>query len=217
MNGSRSRWSLVAAGVVVAAALAVVVVFGVIPYPDPPALADSPDPPVTARLALLTEGRECLVVVEGDGTEQELGCGSRFEAWAVEWASADTLELDGTRGNGQRVVIDANTGDQVGVQPLPEGPAEPIPQNAQNADGDVIQTGNDDGVAWVEVITTDGWTDRIVALDGPRGYHLYDPRWSADGRWLAVRDSLDRILVVDAAGAVPVRVWAEGAGPFDIR
>ena len=51
----------------------------------------------------------------------------------------------------------------------------------------------------------------IARVTGPPGYGFSDPRWSPDGEWILVRDSNERLLVVQARVGTPLRVLADRA------
>ena len=215
---ARRRTALWVAVALVVLAVGVVVAFGITPYPSPPAVAERPDPQVSARLAFVRFGARapCLHVVDGRGDERELGCDERYSG-DLRWVDDRHVAVR-SYTDGARHVVDVETAEvtvdaQVATETLQP---EPLAQ-ATSADGHEARTGAGAGSVWVDVVAPDGAVTRVVEFDAPDGYDLYDARWSADGRWVAVLDSAQRVLVVDAAGRVPVRLWASDVGQFAVR
>ncbi|CAN5481582.1 hypothetical protein BH23ACT9_BH23ACT9_02430 [soil metagenome] len=220
---SRRGGALVAASVVVVAVVAVVAVFGLVPYPDVPTLADQPDPPVTGQLAYITYGssqrQPCLHVVDGLGEDGQLVCGSAYGG-ALHWIDEGRLGVADFRGAAAAIsVIDAATGEVIDTMPEDRDRDEPFPTGVdpENDDGDVLLIGEEDDRVWLDARRADGRTDRLLELEGPASYTLYDAGWTADGRWAVVQDSQQRLLVVDAEGTAPARVWATDVSSTAVR
>ncbi|HUG85174.1 MAG TPA: hypothetical protein VMM13_11445 [Euzebya sp.] len=208
----RKRWALVAAIVVVALVIGVVVAFGLIPYPDLPSVADQPDPPVTAQLAYTSYERAgpCVHVVDGRGRDRELGCGQSFQGVPV-WLEDGRLGLRSYEPDGSTVaVLQTDTGEV--IERVEELRTERQDLQVTNEAGEELRIGGQDGRTWVQVTGPDGDGRRVLELDGPGTYQLYEVGWSTDGDWIVAQDSIGRVLVVAADGRVEARIWATDVG-----
>lgn len=199
------RAVLLGAAVLVVTALVAVLVFGLVPYPDLPSIMTQPDPPVTARLAVISyDGASpCLSVVDGEGGQREVGCGSRYGGSGLRWRSDEEVSLFSPSGLGSLLVVDVRTGTTrtVADDTVPDDPG-----------GDrrygTLSTSAEDGTSHVEVQRPDGTQERLLSLDGPERYGLWQPLWSDDGDWVIVQDSVGRVLVVPADGG-QARLWVQ--------
>lgn len=213
---ARQRWALAAAVAVVLVAVVIVAVFGLVPYPEVPTVGARPNPPVTALLAYVdyeASGGPCLRLVDGRGREREVGCGMSYGG-ELRWLDAERLAVATfPPPEGTARVVDVDSGEVVEVL---EEPLEPPGATDTSPDGARAIAGGRDGQVWLQVTEPDGSTRRVLELDGPSTYALYQTAWSSDGDWIVVLDSIERLLVVDAAGALAPRVWAESLGPFAV-
>ncbi|WP_370326005.1 hypothetical protein [Euzebya sp.] len=207
---TRRGWTLAGAVAVVVVVVGIVAVFGVRPYPSPATVAESPSPAPTARLAYVRyDDGACLHVVDADGEDRELGCGATFEGELLA-LSAGRVGVRSYRTPDPVVdVIDLATGAVLATEEA--DPDDPAGLHPERGDGAVARTGEGDGVVWVEVTDPEGGTARVLELDAPDDYGLYQVGWTPDGDWLVVVDSLSRALVVPADGGEP-RIWATEVG-----
>ncbi len=215
----RRVWALVVAVVVVVVAVAVIIAFGIVPYPDLPAMADQPDPPVTGQIAYARYDGDgpCVHVVDGRGREDELGCGSAFEG-SLRWIDEDRLGVQRFGGSARIDVYDVATGEV--VETLVDHDEDLFDRGVLQdvaADGRRVTTGGEEGRVWVEVVDDAGAVERVLELDGPERYQLHDVGWTEDGAWIVARDSGQRVIVVDAEGRVEPRLWAQDVGDLVIR
>lgn len=196
----RPRLALAGAVGIVVLVVAAVVVFGLVPYPDLPTVEEVPDPPLTARLALMTFGMDgpCLDVVEPDGERRQVACGSQFEGFGLSWLNDDEVRIASGFDERRHLAVDVDTGAIRTV----EAPEETSPPD------DSLMTVGQDGRTAVEVRRSDGSTEVLFELEGPARYSLFQPMSSSDGRWVVVQDSIGRVLVVPSDGG-PVRVWLD--------
>jgi hypothetical protein len=212
------RRTAIGIGAAVAAVLlgvALVFVVGVVPYPDLATVKEQPAPAVPGRLAYVRwDDGACLRVVDGDGTDREVRCDDRLGgplAWGEDGRTVEVVSFGPT---GETVeVVDVESGDVVETRTVGTGsPGIPLEEpGVRERDGAVLSVTRDGSAAVVE-LREDGETDTVLRLDGPSGYSFWDVRWAPDGDWIAVLDSLDRVLVVSVEGDADARVWVEGAG-----
>lgn len=60
------------------------------------------------------------------------------------------------------------------------------------------------------MVPPDGPARTLLAAEGLRDYAFLHARWSPDGEWVLVLDSVDRLLLLRAAGDPVPRVVATG-------
>ncbi|MFP5307950.1 MAG: hypothetical protein ACLGIR_00020 [Actinomycetes bacterium] len=210
-----------AAGAAVVLGVALVVVIGVIPYPDLVTVSEQPSSPVPGRLAYVQwedgEGA-CLWVADGDGSTRRLRCDEGLGGGVV-WSDDGTTVDVAAYGPREPTVetIDVATGDVVDSRPLDveeeRGPVafgEPGPIERER-DGATLLVDREDGEPVVQIRAA-GETTTLLRLDGPNSYRFDDARWSPDGEWVLVVDSLRRALVLPADGDAAPRVWVEDVG-----
>lgn len=212
--------SLVGAVALIVVVIGVVAVFGVQPYPALPTVAEQPDPPVTGRLAYVAyEGGEgpCLHVVQGDGRDEELGCGTDYEG-EIYWVDDGRLGVRRFRERDTSTVdvLDVATGELLEEREVAS--TTPVPGlDRTNDAGDRVATDARAGRATVTVTPDDGEREVVLELDGPSGYAFVDVGWTGDGRWIAVLDSAGRVIAVDPQGEAVARIWAVDIGYFVVR
>jgi hypothetical protein len=193
----RSVLLLTGAAVLVLLVVGAVLVFGVDRPPSLSSLSDVPTPAPSASVAYLTEQGEgtCIRVAQPDGTLVGPWC-DRMGGEVVGW-DADGILL--RRWDGVETVraIDPATGEVVGRAP-DRAWREPYDQAvvwSEYRDGElIVRSEEDDAELW-----------RVEASDR---YEIRSSALSADGDWIAIVDSADRLLVVSADGADAPRVWA---------
>jgi hypothetical protein len=216
----RAIVSIVAAVLVVVLVTAIILVFGVIPLPEFPSLADQPDPSIPGTVAYVEfDDEPCIFTVPASGGEaREVWCGRdyvEFPAWSsdgllvlMDWTAQPTYVLiDPATGNEvDRVPIDDI--DRPGTQPLPYPPEA----RQDRADGGTLRINGPRGGASAVTVRLPGGEDRTIVSvkDGPTDYWFVQAQWSPDGEWVLVSDSAGRLLIVADTGDPEARVLVEG-------
>lgn len=212
----------VAAGIVIVVA-ALVAVFGVVPFPTTPTVAEQPDPAVPGRLAYLVWDRDdtCLHVVDGVGTDTEVTCGLVEHGGGLRWTDDGYVAVRTWDGAGEAErIIDPATGVTVELRPVPAGdqpgatpPFDPDAGHSRiRADGWEVRTDSRSGRVTVSVGPPEGPREVVWEAAGPASYRLDEASWSPDGEWLLLRDSRGHLLVMGAEGDPAPRIWVEDAG-----
>jgi hypothetical protein len=192
-----ARW-LVAAAVLAAVVVGLVLAFGVV---RPPALERLADPDFDGAVAVVTWDREpCLLVVGPDGASSEVRCDDQLGE-LVAWTD-EGIVLQTWHGAGPELeTVDASTGETIA---------------REAGDDDELWPEQDIEPAWVEdgrLVVRDGSTELwSVAASG--GYEVTAGWTSPDGRWVALQDTADRLLLVPADGSRDPVVWAGDLDPY---
>lgn len=219
---SPDRRTLVAAGLAVlvaAAVTAVILVFGYVPLPAFPSLADRPDPSIPGTVAFVRWDREpCVFTVPASGGEpHEVLCRSdhAFIQDPVAWTPDGRLLVHAYEEFGGPVVmvVDPVSGQELDRIGLDErtGPGrlfEADRARAEREDGARVLTARRDPVS-VAVRLPDGETRVLFEVDrAPRDYAFFRGQWSPDGGWILVEDSHRRLVVMGADGEPGPQVLA---------
>lgn len=207
----RRRLVSIVGAVVVAVGVAVTVLIAGMPRtPALLTLTEDPDPaPDDGIVFLRDDGDESCVVVVRDGRERLGDCVDDHPRLAVDAHGEVTLRR---RLDGVEVVSDVDPetgelGDRRAAQP---GDRDGGPTAGDESDaGHRAFTERRHDVLVVAVAEPGGDIHDLAEVRADEDYHLRDPAWSPDGRWLVLVDSSDRLLLVDAEGDAPVRVLAE--------
>ncbi|MGH8904126.1 MAG: hypothetical protein ACRDYA_21205 [Egibacteraceae bacterium] len=204
MPADRDRRPVIAvavATVIVVAAFGGIVLFGGLPAPSYPSLADHPDPRIPGTVAFWrTGGRSpCLSLVPARGGQvRELWCKEHAETRRPEWTADGNLVVHTYSVNGpEHLTIDGDTGE---VLERRAGSFDEYPQpTVADARGDGTRAVVDsaEGEATLSLVPPSGRPQVLLVAHGPRDYTFFDTRWSPDGNWLLVTDSEERVLVVD--------------------
>jgi hypothetical protein len=212
---NRTVLAVSASVVVILAVLVAVLVFGVIPLPDYPSLADHPDTSIQGTVAFITdENPPCLgVVPAGGGPTTELRCGV-VEVGTLGWTSEGLIiTIDFSSMTSRYLLIDPASGEVVDAIAADVDEPKPLAWESQStrADGAVLITDGGRGTTAVKVHVPNEEPTTILSADGPQDYSFDVATWSPDGRWVLVVDSEGRILVVGESGTPAARLLAEGA------
>lgn len=196
----RSGGSVVSLGL--AAALVVVVVgavllFGVDRPPSVASLDDEPSPAPSAAIAWTAERgeRSCARVAWPDGGVTEPRCergGGEVTGWTDDGLVMRRWDEDQAR------IIDPRTGETLGR----------TSGTWDHAGGtDVVWTEFRDGELVVRLEEDDTELWRVASSER---YDIHTSARSADGRWVALVDVAERLLVVPSDGSAAPRQWASG-------
>lgn len=214
---ARTRQTVAVAGalVVALAVTAIVLVLGVIPLPDVPALSVQPKPALPGTIAYTRGERDetCVHAVRG-GEDRELRCVEEYARLLGFTPDGDVAVEVFRDGPPTALVLDAGSGEVVRRMrpdrdvPRPGDPWDPWDRHT-GPDGSELDARSDDGHAELLVIGPDGGERVLLSLDGPRDYRVRPAGWSPDGRFVLVIDSAGRLLVVSAAGDPQPRLVAD--------
>lgn len=190
----------------VAAALVVVVVgavllFGVDRPPRVASLDDAPSPAPPAAIVWTAEHgeRSCARVAWPDGRITEPRCergGAEVTGWTDDGLVLRRWDEDQAR------IIDPRTGETLGRTPGTwDRAGDEAAVWTEHRDGElVVHLEDEDTVLW-RVATSERYDIRTSAR-------------SADGRWVALVDVADRLLVVPIDGSAAPRQWASGVNQW---
>lgn len=203
-TADRQPLGLAIAAVVVVTVVGLVLTFGVVRPPQLSTVHD--DPPVAAPARLAThgwdDGEHCLTVIDVDGSTARPWC-SDGGAELVGWSDRGlVLRSYGASDRFERV-IDPEDGEVVATDPVVDvgyrdAPAPVVTGSATPGDGELEVRSEDGTLLW--------------RTDAPDSYRVTGGWLSPDGRWVALVDNADRLLLVPADGSSPPRVWATGIG-----
>jgi hypothetical protein len=212
---TRGTVAVLMAVLVLAVVLVVVLVFGVIPLPDYPSLADHPDPSIPGTIAFVSDdAASCLgVVPAGGGDVRELRCGS-IETSTPAWTTDGLIAtLDFTSAVPRYLLLDPMSGQVVDTVDTDSKSPEPLVTESQTtrSDGAVLITENSRGVATVEIRAPNEPARVLITANGPRDYRFDVATWSPDGAWVLVVDSEGRLLIVNASGDPTPKVLVTNA------
>lgn len=199
---ARSVVLLIVAGALVIAVVVAVLVFGVARPPELISLEDQPEPAPSASMVWRVDEdvEPCLEIVapEGSGGE-ELVCDvdlGEVVAWDDRgvvlrtWGMQEELRW-----------IDPTTGEQVHREQVSEDRITATPHV-----GSAITSRERSGVVRV---TLDDTGELLWEVSAPESYRVHTGSVSPDGRWVALVDSAQRLLLVPADGSAEPRVWSE--------
>ena len=199
---NRSIPILLAAAGLVVGVVAAVLLFGIARPPALASLSDRPDPAPSAGVAWSTwrDGGSCIEVAQPDGSVAEVRCEPQ-DGELVGWVDGGPLLLARYGGGAPRVLeIDPDTGEVLGTRP-----EEPEESFREGRFGDLaVASYRDRGDLVVVMDGTELWR-----VDAPDAYDIRGSAMSPDGRFVALTDTADRLLVLEADGSTPPRVWAE--------
>lgn len=195
----RSTLALVAVGVVVVAVVGLTAVFGVQRPPELDTIADQPGPPPPEAVAWTNwrDDETCLYVATPTGEVTTPWCSS-MGGELVAWTEDGQLVLRTWEGRGQLRTLDPQTATFTGRL---DDEQDAVPPAA-----DAVWTERDGDELVVRDLATDAELWRTAA---PDRYTIHGSGKSADGGWIVMVDSAERLLVVPTDGGVAPRVWAD--------
>jgi hypothetical protein len=215
----RAVVAVVGAVLVLVVVAVIILVFGVIPLPDYPALAEQPDQAIPGTVAYMDYRDEpCIYTVPASGGEpRETWCGREYIEFPA-WNTDGLLVVTDWTAEPVYVLIDPATGqevDQVPIGDLDELDARPLPypgpSRQDRADGARLLTEGIRGGKSAVVVRTDGQDLTILSIeDAPSDYRFYEAQWSPDGDWVLVSDTEGRLLIVGADGTPSARILVDG-------
>lgn len=192
-----ARW-LVAAAALAAVVVALVLTLGVV---RPPALDALDDPSFDGAVALVTWDRgPCLVVVGPDGESSEIRCDDDLGE-VVAWTDEGIVLRTWGGSSPSLVTVDADTGETVTRRTGGDEVRWPEP----DVDPARVEEGH--------LIVRDGDTE-LWSVPARGSYEVTAGWTSPDGRWVALQDAADRLLLVPAEGSGAPVVWAENVDPY---
>jgi hypothetical protein len=219
---NRRVLSVMAALTVVAASLAIILLFGLIPLPTFGSLIEDPDPVVPGTVAFVRMSgadRPCVHAVPAGGGEQrrvwcadeEMYFAGQF-GWTPQGSIAILLSEPRESEGPTWLVIDPGSGRIVRRETVPWGPKEPgsdVMSDRRTWDGSRLVTQRPEPGRVLLRIEKPGEAETRLSLNGPRDYDLVDVQWSPDGQWVLIRDSALRLAVVDVADSSAPGLIAE--------
>ena len=200
-SGRGSLAYLLAAAVIVVIVGVLVVTLGVTRPPDLASIASAADKP-SAGVAWVqwNDTGSCgqLRVARPDGTVGDLACDANFGE-VVAWTDAGILVTRWGQNAQQLETRDAVTGDLISTAEVSDAfvPVAGRGVMSERTRGELVVR--------LESGTTVVWRVKVTS-----GYDVSQGRVSPDGRWVAMVDTSERLLLVPADGSAEPVVWAKG-------
>lgn len=233
-GANRSRTAALLAGGIVVVATAVIVIFGFVPTPTYPLLAEEPDPKLSGMIAYAIPedtdhddgfGSRCVYMIElPEGQANEITCREQI-GWGMAWTDDGWLVVENF-GHDNRFDRKFDSFGVALIEPVEGGAFERV---KYERDSDILwsdhrQTRRDgtrvrveDAGTTVVVVSPDGSTrDLFGSDDAPSNYRFNEPQWSPDGKYVLVVDTEGRIIVAAASGDPRPRVVAETGHEYDV-
>lgn len=215
----RAIVSIVAAASVLVVVTVIIFIFGVIPLPDFPSLAEQPDPSIPGTVAYVAfDDDPCLVTVpaSGRGVVEWVWCGRQYVEFP-SWTADGLLVVVDYTAQPSYLLIDPTTGTAVDRIPQDGQPGEPVPLpypstvRQERPDGARVRTDGLRGGEASVIVRIDGEDQAILTVENaPSDYSFVDAQWSPDGAWVLVSDTAGRLLIVGADGNPAARVLVDG-------
>lgn len=208
-RGKRSRGApqLLAAAVLVVIVVGAVLLFGISRPPPLTRLADAPDPAPSAAVAwsVWRDGRSCVYVARPDATVGQVRCDTDGGE-LVGWTEDDRLLLARYDGNARVLEVDPATGDVLDTRA-----GDPDVERPLSPDGQAVTTYTEGEELVAELEGTELWR-----VEAPDSYGLRSSSVSPDGRFVAMIDAADRLLVMPVDGSAAPRIWAESVDSWTV-
>lgn len=189
-----------------------------IPTPEFPSLADTPDPTLTGTVAFIRSyPDECVYLVAASGGEpKKVACveGSPGDlSWTPD-GKIQATRYKGGEGTDPTAswIIDPKTGEVETV------PADEIPPQSYDPEegpevkapnGETVACDSSNGKLTLTLGTKQG-ERTLLSVDAPDTYCMRVQAWNPDGSWFLVSDDLDRTLLVTTDDPSTTRVLIDG-------
>ena len=232
-GANRSRTAALLAGGIVVVATAVIVIFGFVPTPKYPLLAEEPDPELSGMIAYAIpedsdrddefESR-CVYVIElPEGQTNEITC--REQIGGMAWTDDGWLVVENF-GHVSEFEREFDDFDLTLIEPVEGGAFERVNYERDRSflwsdhrqtrrDGSRVRV--EDAGTTVVVVSPDGSTrDLFGADEAPSNYRFNEAQWSPDGKYVLVVDTEGRIIVAAVSGDPRPRVVAETGHEYDV-
>lgn len=232
-GANRSRTAALLAGGIVLVATAVIVIFGFVPTPEYPLLAEEPDPELSGMIAYAIpedldrddefESR-CVYVIElPEGQANEITC--REQIGGMAWTDDGWLVVENF-GHVSEFEREFDDFDLTLIEPVEGGAFERVNYERDRSflwsdhrqtrrDGSRVRV--EDAGTTVVVVSLDGSTrDLFGADEAPSNYRFNEAQWSPDGKYVLVVDTEGRIIVAAASGDPRPRVVAETGHEYGV-
>lgn len=197
----RSVPLLVAAGLLVVAVVAAVLIFGVERPPpvEPLGSGAGVTPPAAIAWSDRGAGENCLRAADPDGDVREVVCDLGGEL--VGWSDEGILVREWRGGTERVVAVDPATGDRRTVGRDVRSGAVPTTTH---------WTEREDGRLTVSLDPDDTGEPTVLwEVEAPSSYDVVTAVASPDGTVVALGDSAGRLLVVPSDGGVEPRLWSD--------
>lgn len=233
-GANRSRTAALLAGGIVVVATAVIVIFGFVPTPKYPLLAEEPDPELSGMIAYAIpedsdrddefESR-CVYVIElADGQTNEITCREQI-GWGMAWTDDGWLVVE-SFGHVDEFEREFDDFGLALLEPIEGGAFEGVKYEGdprflrsgfRQTRGDGTRVRVEDAGTTVVVISPDGATRNLFGSDdAPSNYRFNEAQWSPDGKYVLVVDTEGRIIVAASSGDPRPRVVAETGHEYDV-
>lgn len=212
-RATRDLRYLVGAAVLIVAVVAAVLVFGVQRPPrlDEVAPGEAPEAPAALAWAAWTGSSNCVHVVDPSGQVRVVTCAREgFEL--IGWDDRGIVLLHWL-GSGERVeTIDPDTGEVIATRTVREVDLDGVFDEGFGGGDSVVLSRWRDGILTVVKDGPGGYV--LWAVEAPEAYRVEQGSLAPDGGVIAGVDSAGRLLLFDAAGEVPPRVWNDDTPPW---
>lgn len=196
----------VVAVAVSAAVLAAIAAYVVVEYVPPPEYATASAGAVPGEIAFTRWDRgNCIIVIPAaGGPEREVTCD--HEGGQLTWTADGSLAMVvWDKDHEEIAVIDPDTGVTLFTREASAYRsllATARDARSRRADGAHLESNNGDGIATVTIRQTGQDPIEVIRVDGPSSYGFFDLQWSPDGEWVMAVDTMNRLVVVSADGAM---------------
>lgn len=207
-----------AAAVLVLAGLYIVFV-GTTPLPEFfPLEGSGVEAPGTIAFTHWGGDNSCVMTIPASGgPEHEVACFA-FGIGPLAWtADGDLAVVIYEKDQPEVWVIDPATGDVVATVSgfaAESAVVAVYDQRIRRDDGAVLRAEGGNGLGFIDVVRTGVPTVRVLEVEGPSSYGIWEVQWSPDGAWILGVDSSNRMFLLSADGtAGPFLVVEDAAGP----
>lgn len=240
-NANRSTTAALVAGAIVVVAIAVIVIFGFVPTPKYPPVAEEPDPELSGLIAYSIPedsdhadefGSRCVYVIElPGGQSSEITCREEI-GWSMAWTDDGWLIVESfdqfSEFEPEFHEFEPEF-DDFGlalIEPVEGGVFETVSYEGDpnflfsdhrqtRQDGTRVRV--EDGGTTVVLLSPDGSTTDLFGSDSaPSNYRFNEAQWSPDGDYVLVVDTEGRIIVASASGDPRPRVVADTGHEYEV-